>query len=252
MAMAAPVTVETLGVLVGNCLELPTKKLAIDVLGREVRSDGRLPLIAILEKFLFVVKELLMSLCRILEIWPLYDSVDRACLLAEAAVDALGHVNVVTSRTTGAIRAHLRLNGDRLSRTNGFAQLARNAALVARRVTTEGVLAAKARTKRPLLHGIVDGHLLLPEHDECETHGPRQLCDPDRLHSPSEHRIHAGRTRVLVARGLSVRGCVPPPILQRKGEWGGVLCRQELLLKLLCRLSVALSSSRGTSVGVWV
>lgn len=44
----------------------------------------------------------------------LHYGVHWASLLAEATVDAFGHVDVVTSRPPAAVRAWLRLNGDGL------------------------------------------------------------------------------------------------------------------------------------------
>lgn len=47
----------------------------------------------------------------------------------QTAVDALGHVNVVSRRPPGAVLALLGLNGDGLCWADGLAQLASNAAL---------------------------------------------------------------------------------------------------------------------------
>lgn len=47
---------------------------------------------------------------------------------------------------------------------NGFAQLARNASLLAARVTPQRVLPTEARAQRSLFEGVVDGHLRLREH----------------------------------------------------------------------------------------
>ena len=52
-------------------------------------------------------------------------------LLAEAAVDALCHVDVVASGAARAVLAGLGLNGDGLGRADRLAQLARNAPLLA-------------------------------------------------------------------------------------------------------------------------
>ena len=106
----------------------------------------------------------------------LYDGVDGARFLTEAAVDALGHVDVVASGSPTSVSASLRLDRDRLQhtesrsvtlhrfktshkhlrRTNGFAQLAGDAALLAGRVASQGVLASEAGTERSLLERVVD------------------------------------------------------------------------------------------------
>ena len=80
-------------------------------------------------------------------------------LFAKAAIDALGHVNVILGCAARAVGALLGLDRDGLSGANGLAQLARNAALLARWVPAQGVLAAKARRQRALLERIIDCHL---------------------------------------------------------------------------------------------
>lgn len=49
-----------------------------------------------------------------LEVGPFDDRVHRAGLLTEAAVDALGHVDVVAGGATTAVRPFLGLDGDGL------------------------------------------------------------------------------------------------------------------------------------------
>ena len=85
-----------------------------------------LPLVAILNQLLLVVEELLVEEGRVFEVGALDDGVDGAGLLAEAAVDALGHVNIVARRAPGAVSTLLRLNGDGLCGADGLAQLARD------------------------------------------------------------------------------------------------------------------------------
>ena len=65
----------------------------------------------------FVVKKFFSSLRRILGIRGLYNRIDGTRLLAEAAVYALGHVNVVPRGSTGSVGPLLGLNRDRLGRT---------------------------------------------------------------------------------------------------------------------------------------
>ena len=74
----------------------------------------------------------------------LYNSVDRAALLAKTAVDALCHVDVVACCPPAAVHALLRLNCDTLRRADGLAELAGDAALLSCRVPSQGVLASEA------------------------------------------------------------------------------------------------------------
>jgi len=65
--------------------------------------------------------------------------------LAETAVDALGHVDVVTSCAARAVRALFGFDGDGLGGADGFAELAGDAAFFARRVPAQSVFATETR-----------------------------------------------------------------------------------------------------------
>src|ERR1700693_6297719 len=74
--------------------------------GREERvvlRDLPLPAVAVREQAFLVVVELLPCLGRELEVRSQDDGVDRAGLLAEAAVDAFHHVDVEASGPPGAV-----------------------------------------------------------------------------------------------------------------------------------------------------
>src|SRR5690242_14129154 len=96
--------------------------------GRQIGSDLRFPAVAIGEQLLLVVEELLVGLGGVLEVWSLDNCVDRAGLLAQPAIDAFRHVDIVTRRAAAAVLARLGLDGDGQRRANGLAQLAGNAA----------------------------------------------------------------------------------------------------------------------------
>src|SRR5215470_17561719 len=92
---------------------------------REVLCDRALPAVAVREQALLVVIELLARLGRELEVRPFDDGVDRAGFLAQAAVDALHHVDVVARSAAGAVvPPRAGLDGDRLRRADRLAQLA--------------------------------------------------------------------------------------------------------------------------------
>jgi hypothetical protein len=74
----------------------------------------------------------------------LYDSINRAALLAKTAVDALCHVDVVSCCPPAAVHTLLGLNRDSLRRADGLAELAGNAALLSCRVSSQSVLASEA------------------------------------------------------------------------------------------------------------
>ena len=71
----------------------------------KVRGKGTLTL---------VVQQLFSRLSRVLRIGALDNGIHRAGFLAEAAVDALRHVDIVAGRSAGSIGSLLGLDGDGL------------------------------------------------------------------------------------------------------------------------------------------
>ena len=98
-----------------------------------------------------------------------HNGVDGAGLLAVPAVDALGHVDVVASGAASAVGSLLGLDGDGLRRADGLAQLARDAALLAGRVSPKRVLAPKPGAERPLFKRVVQRRLGFGEILEAEA-----------------------------------------------------------------------------------
>ncbi len=82
--------------------------------------------------------------------------IHRTALLAEPTVDALRHVDVIARRAPAAVLALLGFDGDGRGGADGFAQLARDAALLARGVAAQGVLAAEAGRDGAFFEGVVD------------------------------------------------------------------------------------------------
>src|SRR6185312_6272651 len=106
--------------------------------------DLALPAVAIGEQPGLVIIKLLARLGREFEIRAFDDGVDRTGLLAEPAIDALHHVDVVAHGAAGAVvAARTGLDGDRLRRADRLAELAGDAALLAIGIAAQGVLAAE-------------------------------------------------------------------------------------------------------------
>lgn len=82
--------------------------------------------------------------------------VNRATLLAVAAVDTLGHVDIISCRPATSILTLLGFNGNGLGRADGFAELAGDATLFTGGVPTEGVFTTETRGNGTLFEGIVD------------------------------------------------------------------------------------------------
>lgn len=128
-----------------------------------------------------VVQELFSRLGGVFGVGALDNGVDGAGLLAEAAVDALGHVNVIAGGTAGAIGTLLGFDGNGLGGANlqreimlenewlranwrggitySFAELAGNAALFSGGVSAEGVLATESGGDGTLNRCVNDGSI---------------------------------------------------------------------------------------------
>lgn len=87
----------------------------------------------------------------------LNNGIDRTALLTVSAVDALGHIDIVSGRATASILTLFSLNGNSLGRADGLAELACNASFFTGRVATQGVFATEARGDGTLLERVVDG-----------------------------------------------------------------------------------------------
>jgi len=130
------------------------------MLAQQVLGNLFLPFVAVRKQLLLIVQEFFVRLGRKFVVGPFHNRIHWACLGAESAVNALGHVNVVTNGSTGTVLAFLRFNCNGLGGASGFAELAGNAALLAGRITAQGMLATKARTQESSFKRIVDGDAL--------------------------------------------------------------------------------------------
>src|SRR5262245_66684031 len=103
---------------------------AIGRIERDIAGELAFPAVAIVEQLRLVVEQLLARLGRELVIGALDDRIDRAGLLAEAAIDALHHVDVVAGGAAGAVIApRPRPAGERLGRGDRLAHRAGDGAL---------------------------------------------------------------------------------------------------------------------------
>src|SRR5437763_1999805 len=122
---------------------------------RQRLGDFGFPAVTVGEQFFLVVEELLAGLGGEFEVGSLDDRIDRACLLAIAAIDAFGHVDVVAGGAPAALLARLGLDRDPQSRADRLAQLARYTAPLAIGRPPPRMLAATARAERPLVIGVL-------------------------------------------------------------------------------------------------
>jgi hypothetical protein len=131
---------------------------------RDVLGDLALPAIAVREQALLVVIELLARLGGEFEIRAFDDGVDGAGFLAKATIDALHHIDIVARGSARSIIAsRAGFNGDCLRWANCLAKLARDAAFLAVRITTQGMFATKAWRDRAFFERIIERRFRLEE-----------------------------------------------------------------------------------------
>ena len=90
-------------------------------LERELLGKFAFPAVAVLEQLLLVVEELLAGFGGELEIRPFDDRIDRASLLAVAAIDAFRHIDVIARCAAAAVLPRLGLDRDRQRRADRLA-----------------------------------------------------------------------------------------------------------------------------------
>lgn len=125
----------------------------------QVLDNLAFPLVAVRKELFLIVQKFFVRLSGKFKVGTFHDGIYRAGFLAKAAVNAFGHINVVTGSTTGTVFTFFHINRNRLRGARRFAELARNASLFTRRVATKRVLAAEARRQRTVFKRIIDRHL---------------------------------------------------------------------------------------------
>src|SRR6201987_1482818 len=178
---------------------------------RQALGDFALPAIAVRKQaFLFLIK-VFPGLGWGFEVWTLDDGVDRARLLAHAAIDALDHIDVVAGRAPRAVVPPWSgLDGDRLRRANRFAQFAGNAALFAVRIAPQHMFAAEAGRNRVLLERIIDRRLRFEEVAHRQQQRLPEFGEEYRARGLVQSHINP-QTRQKSCRRTCCRSNSPPP-----------------------------------------
>src|SRR3954470_575221 len=122
-------------------MELPIRRIQIEVSG-----DLSLPTVSIRQQPGLVVIELLAGLRRIFKVRTFDDGVHRARFLAQAAINAFHHIDVIAHGSPSpVVPPRSSFDRDRLRRADSLAQLAGNAALFPVGIAPQSMLAAKPR-----------------------------------------------------------------------------------------------------------
>ena len=138
-----------------------------------------------------------MGFRRKLKVGSFHDGIDRTGLLAETAVDAFRHVDVIPGSPAGTVLSLLGVDGDGLRRAGSLTQLACDTTLISRGVPPQSMLATETWTELPFLKRVVDRNFGLHGYLAREPKGAPDLCHeedpgrsikdlrPRRLHSQS-------------------------------------------------------------------
>ena len=122
-----------------------------------------------------------VSLRSIFVVWTLNNSIYRASFLTEATVDTLGHVDIVTSGSTGSIFTFGNLDSNSLRWARRFAQLAGNATLFTRRIAPKSMLTTESRRNGTLLEWVVDSSRRTQKYFTRQPPGTENLCQKENL-----------------------------------------------------------------------
>src|SRR5690606_34560661 len=165
-------------------------RLAIRSVEFQILRDQTLPAVAVVQQARLVIEQFFAGLGGELAVRSLDDGVHRAGLLAQTAVDAFDHDDVVARRAAAAVSARFGLDGDGLGGADGLAQLAGDAAFFAVRIAAQRVFATETRRLRVALERIVHrglrlGHVLQRQADSAEHVGQHRALG--RLNDTGQH-----------------------------------------------------------------
>lgn len=182
--------------------------LAVKELAHQVLRDLLLPFVSVGKKLFLIVQEFFVGLGRKFVVGTLNDGIHGTRLLAESAINALGHVDVVPSGAAGSVFAGFGLDGDGLGGADCLAEFARDAALVSRGVSSQGVLATEPGTQVPPLERVVDRHLVFQTDFEGERKSACYLGQEENFGGSVEDCFpRSGKNIIVVDIGiLSCRG----------------------------------------------
>lgn len=133
--------------------------LTIQRLALQVLCNFFFPLVSIRQQLFLIVQKLLVTVRRVFKVWSFHNRVYRTRLLAKTAVYALGHIDVVLCRSSRSIFSFFRIYGNRLRRTDGFAQFTRDTSLLPGWVSSQRVFPAKPRRERTFFERVIYRHL---------------------------------------------------------------------------------------------
>src|SRR5438105_15177696 len=120
------------------------------------------------------------------------DRIDGTALLAHAAENAFGEIDVVSRRPARAVGALLRFDRDRQRGTDRLAQFASDTSLFAVRIAAKRVQSAEALALRRRFLGELAGHFALEHVTAGEAQSLQQLDQEPRAEQFANALEHGG------------------------------------------------------------
>jgi hypothetical protein len=133
--------------------------LTIEEFAHQVLSDLLLPLVSVRQELFLIIEQLLVCFSSKLKVGAHHNGINGTCFLAKSTVDALGHVNIVTSCSASSVFTSFRLNSNGLGWTDRFTELAGNATLVSSGVPSQRELSTETGAQVSFLVGVIDSYL---------------------------------------------------------------------------------------------
>mmetsp|Transcript_20285 Transcript_20285/g.25783 ORF Transcript_20285/g.25783 Transcript_20285/m.25783 type:complete len:208 (-) Transcript_20285:128-751(-) len=161
--------------------------LTVQIFAEQVLGNLLLPFVTIGKELLLIIQKFLVRLSCKLKVWAFNNCVNWACLLTVSAVNALGHVNIITGCPTRSIFSLFSIDRNSLCRARSLAELACNATLITRWVAAQCVLTTETRTQVTLFKGIVDGNLGLHGDLSGEPKGAPDFSEEENLGRPFDY-----------------------------------------------------------------
>lgn len=192
--------------------------LTVEVLSLQVGGDLGLGSVSVGQKLLLIVKKLFSSLGGVLDVRSLDDGIDRTSFLAETTVDALGHIDIVSSGLPAPVVSGLRFDGNGLCRTNGLAELAGDTSLFTVRVSSEGVFSTESGRNGTLFEGVHDGVRRSEELFQDDPHSSQDFGKEEQLSRLVQSARPLAVVRILQPSDLS--GFASRSALSRPGTRG--------------------------------
>mmetsp|Transcript_21823 Transcript_21823/g.51769 ORF Transcript_21823/g.51769 Transcript_21823/m.51769 type:complete len:249 (+) Transcript_21823:122-868(+) len=172
--------------------------LAVKKLAHQIFGNLFLPFVSVGKELFLVVQEFLVGFGCEFVVWTLHNGIDGTRLLAESAVDALGHIDIVTSGSTSTVFTGFGLDSDGLGGADCLTEFARDTAFISGGVSSKGVLPAESGTQVTSLVGVVDSHLWFQTDFQGERESTGNFGQEENLRGSVEDCFPRSRKDIVI------------------------------------------------------